>query len=470
LNWCLQMVQEVIPNLAAPDQKTWLALLELEHNNFRAALVWSISRMNLQSFTGEIPGNQEKGDGTNQSRPIAEMKIALQLSSLLAWFWDLHGYLSEGRRWLAQILSKAREQKAGFIIEITPIMAKALNAAGNLAQKQNDNGGAKTLLEESLALRRQLDDPYELSKTLNNLGIVAFNQGDFEQAEIYYEESLQIKYRLGDKRSIGVSLINLAELIHSKGPQERAISLFEEGLIMLKEAGDTQMVAIGLLNLGATLSEQGNYQRASQLLSDSLKLFSELGDRFNIAETLERLASLARDSFPAQAKVAHLFGAARTLRLAINAPMSENYLQSYEKGVLGVQKQLGAKIWEQYWLVGQQMKLEETIDFALKDADHQNISSPSNSAERSILTKDLTSELIHFPPNQSKPHNLLESLTHREDEVLTLLVTGLTTKEIALKLSLSPLTINAHLRSIYSKLGVTTRSAATRYAIENKLV
>lgn len=465
LSWCLQMVQEGIPNLAGPEQKTWLTLLELEHNNFRTALGWCISQMKVQTTKGvlvsKVFDRKEKVDESIQSWLLSEMEMALQLSSKLAWFWDLHGYLSEGRRWLDQVLGEVNDQQGGNIVEIIPLKAKALNAAGNLAQKQNDNDRAKALLEESLTLYRKLNDPNVLSKILNNLGIVVFNQGDYVQAQIYYEESLAIKYRLGDKRSIGVSLTNLAELAHLKGEPQRAVSLFEEGLVLLKEAGDTQIVAIGLLNLGVTIGEQGNYQRASQLLCESLKLFSELGDRFNIAETLERLAGFARD-----ARAAHLLGAANALRRAINAPMSKNYLQSYEQTVVAVQQQIGPQIWGKHWLAGQQMKLEETIEFALTGFDNPNIMQPSKSVELPLPTSPLIQTLPVLPP----PDRLLQSLTGREDEVLKLIAMGLTTKQIAAELNLSPLTINAHLRSIYSKLGITSRSAATRYAIENKLV
>jgi DNA-binding NarL/FixJ family response regulator len=54
-------------------------------------------------------------------------------------------------------------------------------------------------------------------------------------------------------------------------------------------------------------------------------------------------------------------------------------------------------------------------------------------------------------------------------EVLRLLASGLTDAQIAEKLVLSPGTVHAHISTIYSKLGVTSRSAATRYAIEHHL-
>ena len=61
-------------------------------------------------------------------------------------------------------------------------------------------------------------------------------------------------------------------------------------------------------------------------------------------------------------------------------------------------------------------------------------------------------------------------LTAREVEVLHLIAQGLTNNQIAHKLTISSHTVNAHVKAIYSKLGVTSRSGATRYAIEHRLV
>ena len=79
---------------------------------------------------------------------------------------------------------------------------------------------------------------------------------------------------------------------------------------------------------------------------------------------------------------------------------------------------------------------------------------------------------LTWPPSATpvKPPTALAGLTARELEVLRLLATGLTDAQIAEQLVLSLHTIHAHLRSIYSKLGVTSRSAATRYAFEHQMM
>jgi DNA-binding NarL/FixJ family response regulator len=63
-----------------------------------------------------------------------------------------------------------------------------------------------------------------------------------------------------------------------------------------------------------------------------------------------------------------------------------------------------------------------------------------------------------------------DQLTSREVDVLKLVTAGLTNRQMAARFGLSSRTIDAHLRSIYSKLGVASRSGATRHALERGLV
>jgi DNA-binding NarL/FixJ family response regulator len=63
----------------------------------------------------------------------------------------------------------------------------------------------------------------------------------------------------------------------------------------------------------------------------------------------------------------------------------------------------------------------------------------------------------------------VESLTDREAGVLRVVAEGLTNAQVARRLHLSEHTVAAHLRSIFRKIGVASRSAATRYALENGL-
>ena len=98
------------------------------------------------------------------------------------------------------------------------------------------------------------------------------------------------------------------------------------------------------------------------------------------------------------------------------------------------------------------MSMERAIEYALSEEEPSITTSSSTSEQRSA-------------PTPAHP----AGLTSREVEVLGLVAAGMTSAQIAKELFLSPRTVDTHLTSIYHKLGVTSRSAATRFALEHGL-
>jgi DNA-binding NarL/FixJ family response regulator len=72
------------------------------------------------------------------------------------------------------------------------------------------------------------------------------------------------------------------------------------------------------------------------------------------------------------------------------------------------------------------------------------------------------------PPGKASPSP--DGLTAREVEVLRLVAQGLTNEQVAQRLVISARTVDTHLTAIYSKIGVSSRVAATRYAMQQHLV
>jgi DNA-binding CsgD family transcriptional regulator len=184
--------------------------------------------------------------------------------------------------------------------------------------------------------------------------------------------------------------------------------------------------------------------------TDGLALCGGLGDRAVIAECLEWFGSLALEAGNYQ-RGGRLFGAARAFREKIGTPPEVQMSDHYEKLLNIASTVVGEKMLARYLAEGQNMKLDDAIDLALSEGSE-------TAAGKAPVPA----------PAESEAKNP-EDLTPREVEVLRLIAGGMTDAQIANSLTLSSRTVQAHVRSIYAKLGVGNRSAATRWAIDHGL-
>src|SRR4029453_18379222 len=145
---------------------------------------------------------RSQGSGGRSPDQAASRKpqsaMGLRLAAALSRFWVVRGHLREGRERLAQALAGAPEAAES--------RAKALITAGSLAYRQGDYETARSLHEESLAIRRQLGDRRGIAASLHNLGLVAHRQGDHAAARSLYEESLTTHRELGNQWGIAAPL------------------------------------------------------------------------------------------------------------------------------------------------------------------------------------------------------------------------------------------------------------------------
>ncbi len=148
---------------------------------------------------------------------------------------------------------------------------------------------------------------------------------------------------------------------------------------------------------------------------------------------------------------ARLWGAAEHLREVIGAPFPLIEYPMYERAVSLARLHLGEKAFSIAWEEGRTMSLEQVLT-----APAPAILLPSTSAGTT--------------PFRRKVASCPAGLTAREVEVLRLVAGGLTNHQIAEQLVISPRTVNTHLTSIYAKIGVSSRSAATAYAFAHHLM
>ena len=153
-------------------------------------------------------------------------------------------------------------------------------------------------------------------------------------------------------------------------------------------------------------------------------------------------------------RAAHLLGAAALLREALGASPPPYNLANYERAVDTTRAQLGEERFAAAWAEGQEMTLKQVL------AEQARATTPGQTP--TVPTIQQPTDTVALP--------LTYPVISREVEILRLVASGLSNAQVAEKLIISPRTVHAHVRSIYSKLGITSRSSATRYAIDHKLL
>ena len=259
LEWAISLAEVAEPNLEGRDQARWLDLLETEHDNLRAALSWG---MGLDDVGG-----------------------ALCLAAALWRFWEVRGYLTEGRRWLEGLLALPGD--------VSPhLRAKALNSAGVLAQRQSAYDAAQALYEASLTIRRELHDQRGMAAALLGLGNLAGLQGDHGRGEKLFQESLAIGRAVDEPRVVAAALANLGWLAHERGDLSSARQRLQESLDIFADLRDGHGSANALHRLGAIAQTEGDWATARSLYEESLRMQRELGERYGVVWSLSSLADV----------------------------------------------------------------------------------------------------------------------------------------------------------------------------------
>jgi predicted ATPase/DNA-binding XRE family transcriptional regulator len=330
-------------HLFGPDQAIWLARLDREADNLRAALTRLLA--------------------TSQVETAARMACALRE------FWQQRGHYSEGRNWLEQVLNQMAHASLP-----EDLRARTLQAAASLVYRQGDWPVSSQWLEESLTLFRLSTDQRGMARVLFDLGWIAIDQGDWAEASRLNQESLEMAREVDDPLAIYRALTNLGWTQLCTGERTTAATLFSEAYDLTRRIGHTEGVAVSLANLGWIALYQGDTLRTTALAVESIRLCHLLGDRELLAECLEILAVTSVTEGDV-ARGVQLSGASEALweELHVIRPPTQHSIATHTEAVAAMRLQLPEAVFASTWLQGRAMSMDAVVAFALDGRSDVNV-------------------------------------------------------------------------------------------------
>ena len=333
LEWCLQLAEAAEPQLETKDQLIWLRRLELERDNIRAALDWSID--------------------------LEPAEAALRLTSALRLFWHVRGPWSEAMERFERALRRC--DAAGAAIQ-----AKVKTGTAYIGdQLGQDRERARRLLGEALDLYRKVGDKTGIAKTLLYLGMVRPEHGGSERAESQFEEALALARETGDQVHASRVLLNLAGLVFARGDSARASLLAQEGLAAARSSGDHWALAnaLSFMSTGARLGR--DYAGAQRFSEECLALAVELGHTMFIGASLVSFAEIAAARGDSE-RAARLLGAAERVVDLMGGPGAIGAVRpDISPARSTARAALGEPAFESALAAGRALTLEQAVAYAL---------------------------------------------------------------------------------------------------------
>jgi len=409
----LNLAEPSYEQIFAPGYERILARLDAEHDNVRAALAWA-----------EAAGDAELG---------------LRLAGAMTAFWVVRGHYREGRGWLVRALGWGEPVP-------TSARARALNGAGWLTRLQGEIDAAAALQTEALAVARASGASLIAARALQALGLIDLQRGGPAGAARWMEQALAQflaieSTAIAGPQYVSAAYTNLGQIALAQGDAAGAIAHLEEALRRQRALGYAWMMDETLRTLGDIARDRVDNERALAAYRESVELARHHRDRRFLAEALSGIAGVAvAQGRPERA--ARLLGATAALREQIGAAIEGWNRPTHERVVALVRAALAPAAFASAWSAGANLSLEAVLAEALADVD------PTEA------------------PSAADPTAAL-GLTEREGEILRLLAKGLTDREIAAELSISPRTVGAHVSHLLAKLGLDSRTAAAAFAVRH---
>jgi predicted ATPase/Tfp pilus assembly protein PilF len=373
LAYYLKLVEAIEPGPKEPNLPAWMRGLEEEHDNLRAGLQWALDH--------------------------DEVEAALRIAGAVWRFWQIHGHVEEGSKWMKIVLDRSKDQQsiarakalwgAGWIGMVMSALDQAreyfeegaaisrklddrrylglsLHGIGAVARGQGDFIRSRQAFEESLPLFQASKDLEDVAWTFEHLGVTALEQGDFEQAGAYLSQGLSLFQELDQRWPCAEALTFFGHAALQQKDYALAQKRYEEALSIYEELEDKLSISMINSYIGATLYGRGEIDQAVKLYKENLVLSQKMKHYWGLAWGVERLAEAA-EKLDQPDRAARLWGAANTLRQVTGVLWHPGFHSYYkEERFASLKTQLGETRWNQLWAEGQALTLKDVVEQALE--------------------------------------------------------------------------------------------------------
>ena len=249
--------------LFGDERKAQLDSLELEHDNFRAALDWCIATQRTEQ--------------------------ALRLAAALWRFWQMRGHLREGRARLEAVLALPGREK------YPEARRDALEAAGGIAYWQADMPAAQVWYDECLVLTRATGDKRALANAIYNDSFPrTLARTEMETALALLDEALALYRELDDKPGVAKCLWGIGNVHHFLLDYKAAVAPLDEAIALFRELHDAFGLGWAMHTRALTAINVDDATTAEPLVKKALEMFNKAGDISAITILLDDAAQLAR--------------------------------------------------------------------------------------------------------------------------------------------------------------------------------
>ena len=382
-----------------PGRAEWIAALDADHENLRAALRFCLA-------------------------DPAEAAMGAQIACDLWRYWETRGHLTEGRRILAALLDQ--------LGPACPARPRALWTAGFLAQFQGDIPAARRLLEASLSAARSASDVSAEAWASSFLGWDVYYDGDADQGHALARTALCLHREAGDRIGLVLALMQIGYIHLCAGEAEPAADWFVRCASVCVGSGNVWYHAYAQWGLAVVAVLRGDHEDAGRLACAALRAIRGMDDAMGVVLCLDALAWAAAAGQEA-VRAATLAAAAERAWAAIPATPAGPLRAHHDAALRSARAALPGAEYRAAFAKGRAMDPAEAIAFAL--------------GEQARPRPDAW-------PGPGQPGQL----TRRERDVAALVARGQSNGQIAASLVISVRTVETHVQHIMDKLGCSTRA------------